>query len=143
MNKIYVCQVCGHIEFGAAPETCPVCWAEKEKFENNDNAIHSAAHEGNEKHVPVLAKSDTCGLIPDVCKDLHVKVGSVPHPMEADHFIEWIDVYLDHVFISRAQLTPAALQAAVGLHLKKDQQGTITAIGHCNKHGYWTADLGL
>ena len=31
-SEIYLCPVCGHIEFGAAPENCPVCNAKKERF---------------------------------------------------------------------------------------------------------------
>ncbi len=26
-GKIYLCPICGHIEFGAPPETCPICKA--------------------------------------------------------------------------------------------------------------------
>jgi len=29
---LYLCPFCGHIEFGAPPETCPICGARKEKF---------------------------------------------------------------------------------------------------------------
>ena len=32
VTKIYLCPVCGHIEFNDAPEKCPVCGAKKEKF---------------------------------------------------------------------------------------------------------------
>ena len=28
----YLCPVCGYIEFGAPPETCPICGTRKEKF---------------------------------------------------------------------------------------------------------------
>lgn len=31
-REYYVCEVCGHIEIGAAPEKCPVCGVPKEKF---------------------------------------------------------------------------------------------------------------
>jgi rubrerythrin len=30
--KIYVCSVCGHIEFGNPPASCPICGAKPEKF---------------------------------------------------------------------------------------------------------------
>jgi rubrerythrin len=30
--NIYYCPFCGHIEFGEAPETCPICGAKKERF---------------------------------------------------------------------------------------------------------------
>lgn len=143
MEQIFVCQVCGHIEFGQAPDACPVCWAPKEKFEQKSDAINPAEKEGKEKHVPVIVTTGTCGLIPDVCQDVHVKVGVTPHPMEADHWIKWIDVYMDKKFISRTYLNPAVLQAAVGLHVKKDQKGKLTAIELCNKHGYWMSEAQL
>jgi len=28
----YLCPVCGHIELGKAPDSCPICGAKKEKF---------------------------------------------------------------------------------------------------------------
>ena len=30
--RFYLCPVCGHIEFGAPPESCPICGAKKDKF---------------------------------------------------------------------------------------------------------------
>ena len=32
VTEIYLCPVCGHIEFGKAPETCPICGAKAGKF---------------------------------------------------------------------------------------------------------------
>ncbi len=31
-SRFYLCPVCGHIEFGTAPEKCPICGAKGEKF---------------------------------------------------------------------------------------------------------------
>ena len=31
-NQFYLCPVCGHIEFGAPPASCPICGAKGEKF---------------------------------------------------------------------------------------------------------------
>jgi len=31
-TKFYLCPVCGHIEFGAPPETCPICGAKASRF---------------------------------------------------------------------------------------------------------------
>jgi rubrerythrin len=30
--RFYLCPVCGYIEFGAPPETCPICGTKKDKF---------------------------------------------------------------------------------------------------------------
>jgi len=31
-NSFYLCPVCGHIELGKAPDSCPICGAKGEKF---------------------------------------------------------------------------------------------------------------
>jgi rubrerythrin len=31
-TEFYLCPVCGHIEFGTPPETCPICGLKAEKF---------------------------------------------------------------------------------------------------------------
>lgn len=143
MNTLFLCKVCGHIEFGKAPAKCPVCESDQTTFMEDPNAIHPAEKEGKEKHVPVILVSDSCGLIPGGCKDVHIKVGSVPHPMEAEHWITWIDVYINKVFTARYEMKPEALQAALGVHLKASQHGTFTAIEHCNKHGSWMSEVSL
>ena len=82
--KGYVCKVCGYISInGSAPEHCPVCFAPKTAFEEKD-VIKTSRDEPQvgEKHVPVITVNKKCGLIPDACVDVHVKVGVVTHPME-------------------------------------------------------------
>ncbi len=32
VGEIYLCPVCGHIEFGQAPDACPICSTKGEKF---------------------------------------------------------------------------------------------------------------
>ena len=140
MDKLFVCGVCGHVEFGAAPDICPVCLSPKEKFTEDPKAIHPAEKEGKEKHVPVIVKSDHCGLMPGICQDVHIKVGSVPHPMQSEHWIQWIDVYLNKQLQARYQIYAVNLQAAVGIHFKSDQHGTLTVVEHCNIHGTWMAE---
>ena len=143
MNKLFVCQACGHIEFDSAPEMCPSCGAPKAKFGEDGNALMPAEKEGKEKHVPVIIVTDECGLIPDDCRDIHVKVGSTPHPMLEDHWIQWIDVYVNKVFSARYTMYPKSMQPVVGLHLKAYQKGTLSVIEHCSKHGSWMAEAGI
>ena len=143
MGKLFVCKMCGHIEFDAAPERCPACGAPKSAFREDAGALMPAEKEGKEKHVPELVVTTSCGLIPDLCRDIHVKVGSTPHPMMEDHWIQWIDTYVDRKFAGRFMLYPESLQPAVGLHLKSDAKGTLTVIEHCNKHGSWSAEAAL
>jgi superoxide reductase len=78
-----------------------------------------------EKHVPVIEQ------IPGGVK---VRVGSVPHPMEAAHWIEWVQI-IDGDTIQRAFLKPgAAPEAAFATASAK-----IAAREFCNLHGLWKA----
>jgi desulfoferrodoxin-like iron-binding protein len=143
MTVMNVCLVCEHIEFGSIPANCPVCYAAKDKFKEDAKAVIPSAQEGKEKHVPVLSLSPGCTLIPEGCRDVAIKVGSVPHPMKSDHMIQWIDVYLDHRYVARYHMQPEFLQAAVSVHFKPEAKGTVTAVEHCNVHGTWMADFNL
>jgi superoxide reductase len=83
------------------------------------------ADEGKEKHVPVVEKTD---------KGFKVKVGSVQHPMEEKHYIEWIEAIADGKAY-RAFLKPGDAPEAV-FCIDSD---TITAREYCSVHGLWTS----
>lgn len=143
--KGIVCKVCGFISInGSAPEKCPVCGAPKASFQEKPDAIKTAKDEEKlaEKHAPVITVVKKCGLIPEGCIDVHVKVGSVEHPMQPEHYIQHIDFYIDNEFISRIHLTPGQLHPAGALHLKA-ASGKISAIELCNLHGAWISEANL
>lgn len=78
---------------------------------------------GKEKHVPVIEKTD-CGV--------KVKIGSIPHPMEEGHYIEWIEVIVDGK-IYREFLKPGDKpEAEFCVKAKK-----IEAREYCSIHGLW------
>ncbi len=146
--KGYVCKVCGFISIDAsAPQKCPVCGAPKESFEEKGDAIKTPKDVNNlteleKKHVPVITVVKKCGLIPEGCQDVHVKMGEIQHPMLPEHYITSIDFYIDNKFISRVQLTPGKLNPAAALHMKA-QSGRLTVIEHCNIHGNWIKETDL
>jgi len=76
-----------------------------------------------EKHVPVIEK---------VAGVFRVKVGSVPHPMEEKHYIEWIEVIADGKTY-RQFLKPGDVPEAVFMI----DASTVTAREYCNLHGLW------
>ena len=78
---------------------------------------------GKEKHVPIIEKSD---------KGTIVRVGQVPHPMEENHFIEWIEV-IDHGIRCRKYLKPKDQPLAF---LETTGEGGEARI-YCNIHGLW------
>ncbi len=76
-----------------------------------------------EKHVPVLEK---------VNGGVKVKIGSVVHPMEEKHYIEWIEIIADGM-IRRRFLAPGQAPEAVFL----TEAANISAREYCNLHGLW------
>jgi desulfoferrodoxin-like iron-binding protein len=139
---LFVCSVCGHVEFGSAPDRCPVCWAPKDKFSQNDRVFIEAEEKSKEasvKHIPAVTVNKVCGLIPEQhCADVIVRIGKTLHPAEPAHFIKWIDCYVDDQFVERAQLTPNVNPAAC-FHLKKEGS-SIRVVEFCNIHGHWQAE---
>jgi superoxide reductase len=140
--KGFVCGVCGYISInGSAPENCPVCKAPKTAFQEKD-VIKTAENEGpKEKHVPVIKVVKQCGLVGEGCTDVHAKIGETLHPSEPDHYIMWIDIYVDKKWIFRAHLTPECNPIA-SAHIKA-KEGKLTAIELCNIHGYWINEADL
>jgi superoxide reductase len=78
---------------------------------------------GKEKHVPVTEKMDD---------GIRVRVGSVPHPMEGSHYIEWIEVIVDGR-VCRKFLKPGDKPEAEF----KRKEDEIIARAYCNVHGLW------
>lgn len=146
--KGYLCKVCKFISInGEAPEKCPVCGAPKTSFEQKENAAQGANDVNNlsefeKKHLPLITVVKACGLIPEGCQDVHAKIGEIQHPMQAEHFIQHIDFYIDNEYISRVDLTPDKLNPAAALHLK-EASGKITVIALCNLHGAWVSETNL
>ena len=80
--EIYKCEVCGNIVevlYGGKGEL--VCCG-KPMYLFIENTVDAA----REKHVPVIEPTDD---------GVKVKVGSVTHPMEEKHYIEWIEIIAD------------------------------------------------
>ena len=140
--SIFVCGVCGHVEFGSAPDSCPVCHVPKENFKQNDSVFTDAmekSKEGAVKHVPVVTVKKECKMVPEnLCTDVLVRVGEVLHPMEEKHFIQFIDCYLDDTYVGRASLSPGANPAVI-FHVK-DGGKKIRVVEFCNLHGHWQAE---
>lgn len=118
---IYKCSLCGNIvEVIHAGEGELVCCGQPMVLleENTTDA-------SREKHVPVIEAIEGGYL---------VKVGSVPHPMEEKHFIEWIELIGDgrscRKFLSPGQAPEAKFMV---------KAGKITVREYCNIHGLWKA----
>ncbi|QQO11208.1 desulfoferrodoxin [Breznakiella homolactica] len=119
--EIYKCEVCGNIvqvlHEGAGDLVC--CGQPMKKF--TENTVDAA----KEKHVPVIEKT---------ADGYKISVGAVPHPMEAAHYIEWIELIADGVSY-RKFLNPGDKPEAEFCVTASQ----ITAREYCNLHGLWKA----
>ena len=117
--EIYKCNVCGNIveviHTGVGELVC--CNQPMNKMDEQ------TADASTEKHVPVIDKSDN---------GFNVRVGSVPHPMEDKHYIEWIQLLADgrayRIFLKPGQ-QPEALFEKIA--------DNVSAREFCNVHGLW------
>ena len=119
--EIYKCEVCGNIVevlHGGKGEL--VCCGQPMKL-NKENTVDAA----KEKHVPVVEK---------IAGGYLVKVGSVAHPMEEKHYIEWVQIIADGQ-VYRYFLKPGATPEATF----KIDAAQVTAREYCNLHGLWKA----
>jgi superoxide reductase len=122
MAVFYRCELCGNlvalIKQGGGTLVC--CGQSMTKL------IANSTDAAQEKHVPVVKREN--GKIKAV-------VGSALHPMETDHYIEWIALESGdrlEVIHLRPGMAPSA-------EFAEAQLGTVYA--YCNKHGLWKADF--
>lgn len=122
-REVYKCEACGNIVevLHGGPGVLVCCGADmKALFENTSDGAR-------EKHVPVIEKTE---------KGVKVKVGSVPHPMLPEHFIEWIELVADGK-VFREYLKPG--QAPEATFCLCFAPKTLEAREYCNLHGLWKA----
>ncbi len=117
--QVYKCKLCGNIvevlHAGGGQLVC--CGQPMDQLEEQ------TADSSTEKHVPVIEK---------VAEGYKVKVGSVPHPMEEKHQIEWIELIVgDQVYLEF--LSPGDAPEAI-FAVQADQ---VTAREYCSLHGLW------
>ena len=119
--QVYKCGVCGNIvEVMHAGEGELVCCGQAMTL-FKENTVDAS----KEKHVPVVEKT---------ADGYKVKVGSVAHPMEEKHWIEWIELIADGK-VYRQFLNPGQAPEAL-FCIKADK---VAAREYCNLHGLWKA----
>jgi len=117
--EVYKCEACGNIVevlHGGGGEL--VCCGEAMKLVA-ENTVDAA----KEKHVPVIEK---------VAGGVKVSVGSVAHPMEEKHYIEWIEIIADGKAYQQFLNPGDTPEATFSIEAQE-----ITAREYCNLHGLW------
>lgn len=122
IKQIYKCNVCGNIvevmHVGGGQLVC--CGQPMELLTEKTQDV------GKEKHVPVIEAGEDTVL---------VKVGSIPHPMEQAHYIEWIELF-DGEKTYREFLKPG-MEPEAKCNIKVENKASFKARIYCNIHGLW------
>jgi len=114
LNQIYKCEVCGNIiEMVHASDGKLVCCGKPMILQKEQTE-----EQGTEKHKPVVEGAT-------------VNIGSIPHPMEKEHYIEWVEA-LEGDDVCRKNLKPGDKPQA------EFSEGIKKARAYCNIHGLWT-----
>lgn len=126
-NEVYKCPMCGNIiEVLHAGAGALVCCGQPMELQA-ENTVDAS----KEKHVPVVEKT---------ADGYKVTVGSVAHPMEEKHWIEWIELIVG-TMIYRQHLKPGDKPEACFCCCSGSscgcQSAAVSARAYCNLHGNW------
>lgn len=123
MNQIYKCSICGNVtevlHTGVGQLVC--CGQPMELL------IEKNSDEGQEKHIPVITKTEN---------GVTISIGSIPHPMEENHFIEWIEINTLDGKSGKKFLKPNEKPEAF-FQTKSEIE---SARAYCNIHGLWKSN---
>ena len=122
-QKFYVCEHCGNIITKVQDSKVPVVCCGQPMKEMIPGTTDAAV----EKHVPVY---EVEGNI------VNVKVGSIEHPMVAEHYIQWIVLQTNQgvqIKYLESETPPAASFALA------EGEEVIAVLEYCNLHGLWQA----
>lgn len=123
-TRFYICSHCGNIIEKVKDVGVPVvCCGEKMK-----ELVPNTVEASGEKHVPVVTIEGD---------KLTVNVGSINHPMEDKHYIEWVHVDLENGSLRKA-LKPGS---SPNVTFELGGEKVVAVFAYCNLHGLWKADL--
>jgi superoxide reductase len=123
-TKFYICPVCRNtVEMVYDTDIALYCCGEK-MVELIPNTVEAS----EEKHIPTVKVADDM---------VEVNVGSVDHPMEAVHWIEWVQLVTDRGSY-RKWLKPGQAPTAKFL---LDGEKPEAVYAYCNLHGLWKTEL--
>jgi superoxide reductase len=123
-HKFYRCKHCGNIVgmIQSSGEKIVCCGEEMEEL------VANTVEASKEKHIPVVSIVDNTVL---------VEVGSVTHPMEEKHYIQWIYLQTKHGG-QRKCLAPGEQPKAT---FALDDDEVVAVYEYCNVHGLWKIEL--
>ena len=123
-TKFYICAHCRNIvEMVYDTDIKLFCCGDEMK-----ELVPNIVEASGEKHIPAVTVKD--GLV-------EVNVGSVNHPMESVHWIEWVQLVTDKGS-QRKYLKPGE---APNVKFLLSDEKPLAVYAYCNLHGLWKTDL--
>ncbi len=121
--KFYRCKHCGQIiAIVKGTGVTPMCCGD-DMVEIKAGSVDAS----QEKHVPVYEVNGN---------KVHVKVGSVDHPMAPEHYIEWVAIQTK-LGNQRKALHPGDKPEVCFSLCDNDE--VVAVYAYCNLHGLWKA----
>ena len=125
MKKFFVCKHCGNMIGLLHDAGVPLMCCGEKMVELVPNTTDAA----QEKHVPVATVEGN---------KVVVNIGSVDHPMAAEHWIQW--VYLETDKGGHRKVLNPGEKPHVVFALTEDEK-PVAVYEYCNLHGLWVAKL--
>jgi len=121
--QFYYCEDCGNLVIMLKNSGVPVVCCGQKMIE----LIPGTTDASQEKHVPVYRVGD---------QQVLVSVGATVHPMEEEHFIEWVAIQTRQGIQCTALRSGQSPEASFPL---KDGDEVEAVYAYCNLHGLWKA----
>ena len=103
---------------------------------NTEDSVEDKAM--GEKHAPVITLP--AEMVVGQPVKVRVSIGNGKHPNMNEHFIQWIELRVNGMYISRAEFSPIINQPEVEFTIVcPSGHIEISALVRCNMHGLWEA----
>ncbi len=123
-ERFFICEHCGNligmIHDAGVPMMC--CGQKMTKI------VPGTVDASKEKHIPVVSVEDNT---------VKVVVGSVEHPMQAEHHIAWVYLQTD----KGGQRKNLAIDSAPEVVFALAEEKPVAVYAYCNLHGLWKTDI--
>lgn len=124
-KKFFICKHCGNIvgmikDSGVNIKCCG---------ENMEELVPGVVDASTEKHIPVITVDGNT---------VKVVVGTIIHPMQPDHKIEWIYLQTNQGGQRKCLCKKESPEAVFAL---AEGEEPVAVYAYCDLHGLWKADI--
>lgn len=123
-QKFFKCSICGNLVSFINNSGVPMICCGEEMQELLPNTVEASA----EKHIPEVSVNGRL---------VHVKIGSEPHPMTAEHHIQFIYLQTEN----GGQMQCLKIDAKAHAMFAVLEQKPLNAYAYCNLHGLWKMEI--